>query len=183
MASTFRNTLDFFNDLGVYDVILPFLLVFTMVFALLEKTKIFGLEKIGEREYTRKNLNAMVAFTTAFFVVASTKVVEVINETLAHVFILLLLAVLFLLVFGTFYGEKEDMFTALGSARYWIGGLFAIGILLIFMDALDWLEPFWDYLKNHWDDTAVASLILMVVVIIIMWLLVREPKDRSEKKD
>lgn len=181
MVSTFRNTLDFFDKLGVYDVILPFLLVFTMIFALLEKTKIFGLEKIGDKDYTRKNLNAMVAFTTAFFVVASTKAVALINTALAHVFILLLLAVLFLLVFGTFYGEKEDIFTALGSARYWIGAAFGIGILLIFMNALDWLEPFWDYLKNHWDDTVVGSIVLMLFVILMMNLIVREPKEKDKK--
>ncbi len=183
MASTFRNVIDFFNDLGIYDVILPFLLVFTMVFALLEKTKILGMDKIGNDYYPKKSLNSMVAFTSAFFVVASSKAVAVINETLAHVFILLLMAVLGLLVLGTFYGEKEENWLAeLKGARLWIGGAFFIGIVLIFMDAVDWLEPTWDYLWDHWDSNAVASIILMLVVILIMWLIVKDPKGKKDDK-
>jgi small-conductance mechanosensitive channel len=182
MVSTFRNVVDFFNELGIYDVILPFLLVFSMVFALLEKTKILGVEKIGDKEYSRKSVNSMVAFTSAFFVVASSKAVAVINHTIANVFLLLLMAVLFLLVFGTFYGESEKPMEALGNARFFIGGAFAIGIILIFMDAIDWLEPTWDFLQNHWDSNAVASLILMAVVIFIMWFIVKSPSEKKDKE-
>ena len=39
-ASTFREIILFFDEVGVYDVILPFLLVFTIVYAIFEKTKI-----------------------------------------------------------------------------------------------------------------------------------------------
>jgi len=52
MASPFRNTLDFFDNIGIFDVVLPFLLVFTIVFALLERTKVFGVEEIeGKKDY------------------------------------------------------------------------------------------------------------------------------------
>ena len=43
--TAFRQVINVLVDLGVYDVILPFLLVFTIVFAILEKTKVLGLEK------------------------------------------------------------------------------------------------------------------------------------------
>ena len=92
MASVFRNALDFFQEIGIYDVVLPFLLVFTIMFAILEKTKIFGFED-KEQKYTRKNLNSMVAFVTAFLVVASAKLVAIINETISNVVLLLLLAI------------------------------------------------------------------------------------------
>ena len=70
--SVFREALIFFDQVGLYDVVLPFLLVFTLVFGVLEKSKILGTEKGGDGEmYTRKNLNAMVAFISGFFVVAS----------------------------------------------------------------------------------------------------------------
>ena len=49
MVSSFRETIIFFEELGVYDVILPFLLVFCIVFAILEKSKIFGTEKRLDR--------------------------------------------------------------------------------------------------------------------------------------
>lgn len=184
MVSTFRNVIDFFNDLGVYDVILPFLLVFTMIFAILEKTKVFGTDTIDGKPYSKKSLNSMVAFTSAFFVVASAKAVEIINGTIANVFILLLMAVLFLMVFGTFYKEGEDFWGAggLGKSRLWIGGAFGIGIILIFLNAVGWLETAWDYLWDHWNSNAVASIILMIVVIAFMaWITTGAGTPAAEK--
>ena len=68
--SVFRESIEFLAKLGVYDVVLPFLLVFTIVFAILDKTKMLGVEKgKDDREYTKKNLNAMIAFVMGFFVV------------------------------------------------------------------------------------------------------------------
>src|SRR3989338_3772325 len=101
--SAFRGMIGLLNRLGVYDVILPFLLVFTIIFAILEKTKIFGLEN----GLTKKNINAMVAFVIAFLVIASTKLVGVINEVMANVVLLVILGVCFLLLVGVFFGDKE----------------------------------------------------------------------------
>ena len=99
--SVFRGIIQFFEKLGVYDVILPFILIFTIVFAILEKSRVFGTEKIKGDEYTRKNLNSMTAFVMAFLVVASTRLVAVINQALAHMVLLLLLSVCFLILIGS----------------------------------------------------------------------------------
>ena len=70
MAETvLGGVLGFFRELGVYDVLLPFILVFTITFAILERTKLFGTEKDSKNvDHTKKNLNAMVAFVVAFLV-------------------------------------------------------------------------------------------------------------------
>ena len=96
--SAFRGIIGFLDKIGVYDVILPFLLVFTIVFAILEKTKVLGLDKIDGKEFTKKNLNSMVAFVISFLVIASTQLVSVINEVMANVVLLLILAVSFLML-------------------------------------------------------------------------------------
>ncbi|MDP7506475.1 MAG: hypothetical protein QF362_03470, partial [Candidatus Woesearchaeota archaeon] len=57
--SAFREALIFFGEIGIYDVVLPFLLVFTIIFAILEKTKVFGMEEVDGVKVTRKNLNAI----------------------------------------------------------------------------------------------------------------------------
>ena len=59
MVSNFRENLSFFETIGIFDVVLPFLLVFTIVFAILEKTKVFGTDDIGGVKYSKKNLNAI----------------------------------------------------------------------------------------------------------------------------
>src|SRR3990167_8054724 len=98
VASSFRQIIDFFQKMGMYDVILPFLLVFTVVFAILEKTKVFGMEEIDGKKYPKKNLNAMASFVTAFLVVASTELVRIISDSVAQAVVVLFMAVLFLLL-------------------------------------------------------------------------------------
>ena len=83
MASAFRNVIEFFEEIGLYDVVLPFLLVFTVVFAMLEKSRVLGYDEINGEKVPKKNLNSMVAFVIAFLTIASTKVVAVINEALS----------------------------------------------------------------------------------------------------
>ena len=187
MVSQFREVLAFFDTLGIYDVILPFLLVFTIVYALLEKTKVFGTEDVGEKKVTRKNLNSMVAFVSAFFVVASTKLVAFINETIAHVVLLLVLSVCFLLLAGSFHtGEKE--FFLEGAWRNVFMAIMFIGILLIGLNAAktesgeSWLEYGWNYMTGHWDSTAVGSVILLLVIVGFMFFITKGSSETNKKE-
>ena len=86
-STPFREVIDFFNQIGLFDVVLPFLLVFTIVFAIFEKTKVLGTEKIEGHEYSKKNLNAIASFVIAFLVIAAKELVAIINEKIgrAHV--------------------------------------------------------------------------------------------------
>jgi small-conductance mechanosensitive channel len=181
MASYFRGTLDFFARLGIYDVVLPFILVFTIVFAILEKTRIFGTEKVGEEQISKKNLNAMVAFVSAFFVVASAKLVATINLVVANSIILLLLAFLFLMLAGSFHADKE--FFLEGGWRVFFMVIMFVGIVLIFLHALGWLERFFDMMKGRWDTNAVAAIILLILVVLLMWGITKRPGTASKKKE
>lgn len=180
--SVFRDALLFLNDLGLYDVVLPFLLVFTVVFAILEKTKIFGIgEDTDGGKTTKKNLNAMFAFVIAFLVIASTKLVAVINESMANIVLLLLLAVSFMLLVGAFYGDKEF---ELGEKSPWISFFMIfmfIGIVLIFLNSLDWLNALWDWIHRIDKDWA-ASLVFLIITAIFVALIVHEPNKKPSKE-
>ncbi len=187
--SVFRGTIDFMAKLGIYDVILPFLLVFTIVFAILEKTAIFGYDKVDNKKYTKKNLDAMVAFVVAFFVVASSKLVEVITTVSSQVVILLLLSILFLMLVGSFAQEKEEGFFL---EKPWTG-IFTIimfvGIIGIFLNAIktesgqSWLGWIMDFMSTKWNTDWVASLILIFFVILIMGWITKSGGPKKEKKE
>jgi hypothetical protein len=182
--STFRGVLEFFDKLGIYDVVLPFLLTFAIVFAILEKTKILGTDEIDKVKYTKKNLNAIVSFVIAFFVVLSTKLVSAINKALANVTLLLILIVSYLLLVGAFFKEGEDVYLEKGGWRTFFMIAVFIGIVLIFMDALDWLEEFWDFMRANWSINWVSSLILLALIIFFMWFITKSPgKEKEEKKE
>lgn len=180
-ASGFRAVIDFLGKLGVYDVILPFLLIFTIVFAILEKTKILGTEKVGDREITKKNLNSMVALVMAFLVIASTKLVAVVNEVMANVVLLLILAICFLMLVGVFFGSKE--FT-LDKYPGWITFfmiLMFLGIVLIFLNALDWLKYLLALIDN-WNAEWAITIIFLIIILAFMWYIVKEPSAPAHKE-
>ncbi|MBI2669083.1 hypothetical protein HYX14_04545 [Candidatus Woesearchaeota archaeon] len=181
-GSAFRGVITFLDQIGVYDIILPFLLVFTIVFAILEKTKILGTEKVGDKTTTKKNLNAMVAFVVAFLVIASTQLVKVVNEVMANVVLLLILSVCFLMLVGSFYGDKEfTLADSPGWVKFFMFFMFA-GIVLIFLNALDWLKYALELLKA-WPAEWASTIIFLIVIAVFLFYIVREPTPvKSEKK-
>jgi len=188
-VSTFRATLVFFDKLGVYDVLLPFLLVFTLVFAILEKTKVLGMDTIEGSQYTKKNLNAMVAFVIGFLTVASSQVVAIINETAAHIVILLLISVFFLMLAGSFMKETNESFYLEGAWKWIFMGIMFVGLIFIFMDAIrapngnTWLETLWYWLLNMNNSITVSSVIMIVVFIGIIWFITRDSGKGKKSSD
>lgn len=191
MANTvLGNVVEFFKELGVYDVVLPFVLVFTIMFAILERSKIFGTDKVGDKEWTKKNLNAMMSFVVSFLVVASSKLVETITKVSSEIVVLLLLIVFFLMLVGTFRTYDEIKGGKILHEQAWRTGfmlVIAVVIVFIFLDAIvaadgrTWLQIFWDWLGQFYTNSAVAALVLIIAVIIFMAWIVRGPAE--EKKE
>ena len=180
--TAFRGIIEFLGELGVYDVILPFLLVFTIVFAIFEKTKILGTEKIGDQVITKKNLNSIVALIIAFLVVASTKLVSVINEVMANVVLLLILAICFLLLVGVFFGDKEfTLKEHSGWTNFFMIAMF-IGIVIIFLNALDWMQYIFA-LFIFWDAQWAVGAIFLIVIVLFLWFITKDATPVSKKEE
>lgn len=178
-GTPFREVLNFLGKIGVYDVILPFLLVFTIIFAILEKTKILGIEKVDGKELTKKNLNAMVAFVISFLVIASTQLVAVVNEVMANVVLLLILAVCFLMLVGVFFGDREFTLKEFPGWTKFFMVLMFIGIVVIFLNALDWLQYIFA-LFIYWDAEWATGIIFLIIILGFMWYIVKEPGVKKE---
>ena len=178
--SAFREVIGFLDDIGIYDVVLPFLLVFTIMFAILEKTRLFGTDEVEGKKYTKKNINAMVAFVSSFFVVASTQLVEVINQAVANIALLLLLIVLFLMLIATFYKEGEEPDFPSGL-KIVFGVVIFICILLIFFNSLGWLSVIGDFFADNINEPWFVSIIFAVVIIIIIVLITMDNKPVASK--
>ena len=181
MATAFREAIDFFGEIGLFDVVLPFLLVFTIVFAILEKTKVFGIEEVDGKKYTKKNLNSIASFVIAFLVVASAELVEIITTVSSNMVVLLLLIVLFLLLVGTFYAEGEKSVFLEGGWKSLFMVIAFVGIVLIFLDALGFLEDLFDFLTGGRNEIVGSIVLLIIIVLFIAWV-VKEPQKKEAKK-
>ncbi len=178
MASTFRGIIEFFDSIGLYDVVLPFLLVFTIVFAILEKTKVLGTEEHDGKKYPKRNLNAMTSFSISFLVIASSELVEIISTVSSKAVILLFLSVLFLLLVGSFYKEGDSVFLE-GSWKAVFMAIMFLGIAGIFLDTLTtedgrtWLQRIGDFLGGA-NDELIGSVIMLGLAVGLIGFITRD---------
>ncbi len=169
MVAPLVRTIQFLEDFGFFDVVLPFILAFTIVFAILDKTRILG----SEDNKPKKNLNAMVAFVIAMFVVATPKVVNVFRVSLPQIVLVLVLVISIMMLIGSLYGSKEEFeLTKIKKLAFLIGVIIIISIFLIFLSALEWLEPVVQYLIVSWDSTFVVSMIFLVIAVVAIIYIV-----------
>ena len=116
-----------FLDIGLvsyFGVIFPILLVFVIVFAMLQKTTIFG---------TNKGLQAIIAFCVAMIMLLTPGLIQVIN-TMAPWFVVLFVFLILLLVCLQFLGVSEksiiDYMSTDWETPHWFVLAFALVILI-----------------------------------------------------
>ena len=183
--SAFRETLGFLDKIGVFDVVLPFLLIFTIVFAILEKTRVFGTEKVGSETYTKKNLNALASFAISFFAVASSKVVQAVTQISANVVVLLVAAVSFLMLIGSFPQQADEKgFYLQGWAKTLFMLIMFLGLFGIFLNAIEsngrtWLQLIFDWLSQFSTNVSVATIVLIGLAIGAVAFITRSEKPPS----
>jgi len=165
MAFDFRGSITFMEEYGFYDVVLPFLLVFTLVFATLQKIKIFGKES---RRY-----NAIIALVMALMFIAATKLVEALNEYLPIIALVLALFLGLMLILGIF-GVKEG--TGTQKLGFVIAGGVAIAIGISYLpDLLGGVGGFFDSIKEYSTMIIIGAILLG----IIFWVVKGEGKKKS----
>ena len=173
----FIRTLD---SWGLTDIMLPFLLIFVVIYAILQKTKILGEEK--------KNLSVVVAIVVALLVViphvtgrfpSNSDPVLIINNALPQVSIVLI-AIVFLLVMIGVFGQD---YVFLGvTAPGWITLVSLVAIILIFGGAAGWWSgAVGNTLQDFFGTEGIAIFIMLLTFGIIIAWVTSESKDREDK--
>ena len=98
MVSVLGDVMRYFEEIGVYEVALPFLLIFTLVFAILQKSKILG-EKA-------KNFNVVIALVVGILFIRNTQLVALVNRLLPNVAMFIVIFLMLLLLLAIFMKES-----------------------------------------------------------------------------
>lgn len=181
---TFQEGLMALENLGVLDVIIPFILVFTIVFAVLQKTKILG----DENGKPRKNFNAVIALVMSLAVIIphvmgtypdGADVVTIMNNALPNVSAVMIAVLMLLLIIGVFGSNIEFGGTSMAG----IAVLFAIvATVIIFGSAANWFQlP--NYLDFLQDPDTQALVVVILVFALIIWFVTKEDKPADKQKD
>lgn len=160
----------YLENLGIIDFFLPFIIVFTIVFAVLQKTKVFGeAEKAGR-------INAVIALVLGLlFVVphvtgrypSGYDPVQIMNEALPGIS-LVGIAVIFTLIllglFGKKYADTANPLIALLSLGF---------VAYIFGSSLNWWVAPSDVF-SWWTEETTELMIIIAIFGLIVWLITKK---------
>ncbi len=174
-AYNFVDAIETLESWGLADVILPFILIFTIIFATLQKSKILGEDK--------KNFNVVVSLVIALSVIiphvlgtypSGYDVVDIINSVLPQIS-LVAIAFLTVLLLAGLVGVKIA-----GKSFAGVFVLIAlIAVVAIFGGALGWWDSNWFY--NFFDEETVALVVMLLVFGLIIWFITRDSKKPGER--
>ena len=119
-----RQVFQYLEDFGFFDIVLPFLLVFAITLAVLEKIGLFT--KGGATGTTTKGVNIIIALIAAFLFVRNITLIEFVQNLIPTTSMILLVAMMFILIAGIFTGDAK-----------WTGAILAIAVVIAFI-ALAW---------------------------------------------
>ncbi len=160
---------------NVYDYgFLVFLLVFTIVFAGLQKSKILG--------EGRKNLNVIIALVMGLTVIiphivgtypGNYDVVVIVNNALPNVSLIAVASIMLLILIGLFGAEKRWIGTPLSG---WIAILAFIFIVVIFGSAAGIWDVTW---LRYLDNDTIATIIVILVFALIVYYITKDDSEHE----
>jgi hypothetical protein len=166
------------ESFGLSDVLLPFILIFAVVFAILGTINIFK----------QKNINTIVALVMALLVVvphvtgtypAGADVVTIMNNAIPNVSVVLIAIVMMMILIGVF-GVR---FNVAGKQTGGVVAILALLIVLfIFGSSAGWFRfglPSWLSFLND-SDTLMVIVVLLVFGLIVAFIT-HEEKDPKDK--
>lgn len=173
--SVFASGIQALYAMGFFQIILPFMLVFTIVYGVLERSKFFG--------ENRHDINATIALVLGLMVVISAFVLQVLADFLPLVGLFAIVLVMFLMLVSMFWGEAKNIWDnrlIKYSAVIVIAGVF----IVILSDLLG----FGDLFVNATSGGKILGIFSVVDIFILMFLLgfglvliwIAKPKGESK---
>src|SRR3989344_641731 len=157
------------NNYGLSAVFLPFLLVFALVYAILEKIRIFE----------KKSVNVIIAFVMGFLVASNSYVVGIIARSLPNVSVVLIALLSVILIIGIF-GYRLHLHES--GAGGLVAFLASVVVAYIFARAANWGVPGLPWPFNMLDNPDTRAIVVVFAVFfILIWYITKEDKARDRK--
>jgi hypothetical protein len=167
------------ESFGVLDVLLPFLLVFTIAFAVFQKSRILGPDS--------KRFNTLVSLVLALAVViphvvnpgGPADVVNIINAALPNVSLLMIASMMVLLLIGVFGTDVNIAGTNLEGIVVILSFL-AVGFTFLVSAGVIDNPPSW--LSWLFDPQTESILVAILVFGIIVWFITKEDRPENQRE-
>jgi len=152
------------------EIVLPFVLIFTVLFAILQKTQILGKGK--------KQIDAIVSLSIGLIVVSYANAVNIISDLMPFMAISIVIILVFLILYGMVF--KEGQFDLNNKVKNIIGGLatLALGVAVLYITGT------WEYIQNNWlggetQSSIVTNVIFLVIVAVAIGIVMSSGKKQE----
>ena len=157
----------------VIELLLPFLLVFVVVFAILQKSEILGKGK--------RQIDAIVALVVGLIVVAFGYAVGFIVNIIPIFAITAVVILVFMLLYGMVFQQGE-----FSMNKYLKGGIGIIVGIVVIVSVLV-LTGAWDVLIDYYNQTdsnvVLSNVVFLIVAAIAIAIVVLPKKGDSNEKE
>ncbi len=157
----FLDVLNVLNQVGFYDVVVPWLLFFGIIFGLLQNKKIITEER---------GINAIISAAIAFFIVAFTPA----GTTLAQFFStlfggagMIIGALLVLMLFAAIMGV-ENVFKEGGDKQPPIK--YAVVIMLVIFAYLAYTNALGGYGRAGLSNDTLVVILTLAFILLVIWI-------------
>ena len=181
-----------FYEWGLLDVIFPFLIIFTILFALLTVTKILGEEKEARKKYATVIALAISAITVIPHIVFPSSngrlnmfggqfpdVVHVINTALPNVMIWIVGVIIVFMLVSMLNPQATTLPAGEGLAKF--VAFLSFGAVLFFFLLRAGYIPSTNYLQRFFSSENVAAFIVLGVFSFIVYYVVKGEKTTPDE--
>jgi hypothetical protein len=150
------------------NIILPFLLIFTVIFAILEKTKFLG---------EKKDIHAIVSLVFGMIAVGVPWAIGVILSIIPVVVVIIIILISWLMTYGFLAPEEKGPV----SKNWRIAFQIILGI--VFIGVIAWSTGLYKYvIDKPWASTAGQTLLIIGVVIAVISIVISGGKSSATSK-
>jgi len=161
----------FIENIWFKEIILPWILVFVLFFAILEKTNILGEGK--------KQVNAIVAATIALILLVFPFARDIIIDLIPLMVIAMVVIFVFLLLYAFVAGEKKgDPLNK--SIKITFGILIAIFVISSVLVVTDSWDALWDFLSSSNIGTNILFIVLAAAAVTVVLMSKSKKEGGSE---
>jgi hypothetical protein len=178
--SALANFASYFQNYGIADFVLPFIFIFTITYAIFKKSEI-----LVKKDANRDGINITVALVMGLIFVVPHLTgnyplgydpVEIMNNSLPHISVVSVAAIMVLLLLGIFGKDFGASFTPFIL-------IIALGfVIFIFGASLGlWNSPQQTF--SWWNDELTELVIIVLIFGIVIWFITRTPPDKAKKDE
>ena len=143
------------------EIILPFLLVFTVIFAILQKTKILG--------EGRARIDAIISLVIALIVVAYGYATKIITTLMPFLAVSAIIILVFMLLYG--FVAADDKGVNFSRFKIPFGILIGIGLVVAVLVATGYWPIFIGWFSGKNSSALITNIVFIGIIIAAIFIV------------